>query len=50
MIDWGGGTFDVTICNVNQDSIGVEACKGDMLLGGRDLDEVIVSHFWNDFL
>ena len=43
VFDLGGGTFDVTIMNVQPDgSLTVEATGGDRQLGGADFDRLIV--------
>ena len=39
--DLGGGTFDVTIAQVNQDSIQVLGTNGHHQLGGRDWDSAL---------
>ncbi len=40
--DLGGGTFDVTVMQVNQGEIRVIATDGDHMLGGKDFDERIM--------
>ena len=42
IFDLGGGTFDVSICEINEGIIDVVATHGDMLLGGNDFDEQLV--------
>lgn len=42
--DLGGGTFDVTIINVNQGAIKVIATGGDHHLGGIDWDTALANH------
>jgi hypothetical protein len=37
--DFGGGTFDFSVCEVNQGELKVVATAGDGWLGGDDLDE-----------
>ncbi|MBN2024523.1 MAG: Hsp70 family protein [Pirellulales bacterium] len=37
--DLGGGTFDVTILQIDGDTLRTVATDGDVLLGGRDFDE-----------
>lgn len=52
VFDFGGGTFDVSILQISntttevlsRGSINVEATAGDMLLGGRDLDNSLVDY------
>ncbi|MCM1218535.1 MAG: Hsp70 family protein [Lachnospiraceae bacterium] len=42
--DFGGGTFDVSILDINEDSIQVLATNGDHKLGGYDIDMAIVEY------
>ena len=52
VFDFGGGTFDVSVLQISntttdthsRGSISVEATAGDMLLGGRDLDNALVDY------
>ena len=44
VFDFGGGTYDLSILEISNGTINVEATNGDMDLGGRDLDEVLVNH------
>jgi len=41
--DLGGGTFDVTIINIQNGDIVVIATDGDHFLGGRNWDELVVN-------
>mmetsp|Transcript_24743 Transcript_24743/g.30913 ORF Transcript_24743/g.30913 Transcript_24743/m.30913 type:complete len:92 (-) Transcript_24743:1295-1570(-) len=41
VFDFGGGTFDVTIVTPSDGVLDIQATKGDMVLGGRDIDEAI---------
>ncbi|HEX9998661.1 MAG TPA: Hsp70 family protein [Abditibacterium sp.] len=41
--DLGGGTFDVTILEIDQDSLRVLAVGGDPYLGGKDFDDRIMN-------
>ena len=41
--DLGGGTFDVTLMNINDQKFDVIATDGDSRLGGHDFDQVLVS-------
>lgn len=44
--DLGGGTFDVTILNLDASGVfEVKSTAGDTALGGDDIDELIVKHF-----
>ncbi len=47
--DLGGGTFDVTIMKIDNDTISVLNSVGDHQLGGKDWDETIVSYIANAF-
>ena len=38
MFDFGGGTFDVSVLEVNNGRFETRYIKGDANLGGRDLD------------
>lgn len=40
--DFGGGTFDVSILDIGDDTIEVKATGGDTHLGGNDFDQKIV--------
>jgi molecular chaperone HscA len=43
--DFGGGTFDVSVLNINNGIFEVLATNGDTFLGGDDLDMAVVD-FW----
>lgn len=47
--DFGGGTFDVTVLEVGDDVVEVQATDGDAHMGGRDIDQQIVRHLINEF-
>jgi len=47
--DFGGGTFDVSVLEISQDTVEVKATGGDTHLGGDDLDTKIVSHIIAEF-
>ena len=49
IFDFGGGTYDISILEISNGSINVEATKGDMHLGGRDLDQVLVDYCLEKF-
>jgi len=38
VFDFGGGTFDISLICSSKGMLDVQATKGDMLLGGVDLD------------
>ena len=42
--DFGGGTFDVSVLEVSEDTIEVRATNGDTHLGGDDLDQKIMEY------
>jgi molecular chaperone DnaK len=44
VFDFGGGTFDVSILEVQDGVIEVKATSGDNALGGDDIDEIIMDH------
>jgi len=47
--DLGGGTFDVSILEVSDDTIEVKATHGDTHLGGDDFDQVIINWILDEF-
>ncbi len=47
--DFGGGTFDVSILEVSEDTIEVLSTNGDTHLGGDDLDQRIMDHLLSEF-
>ena len=49
VFNFGAGSYDLSILDISNGSIAVEATKGDMNLGGRDLDQVLVDHCIKDF-
>jgi molecular chaperone DnaK (HSP70) len=48
--DLGGGTFDVTVINLEAKRIAVVATDGDHALGGADWDDRVASHLSERFL
>ena len=44
VFDFGGGTFDVTILEVNQGHLKQLAIDGDVQLGGYDIDQLLRKH------
>ncbi|MDO8585388.1 MAG: molecular chaperone DnaK [bacterium] len=42
--DFGGGTFDVSVLEVGDDTVEVKATGGDTHLGGDDFDKRIIEH------
>lgn len=49
VFDLGGGTFDVTIVEINGNNIEVKATNGDHQLGGKDWDEVLMQYIAEQF-
>ncbi len=47
--DFGGGTFDVTVLEVGDDVVEVQATDGDAHMGGRDIDQKIVRYLIEEF-
>lgn len=49
VFDFGGGTFDVSILDINDGVIEVRATNGDTSLGGDDIDEKIIDFLIQEF-
>ncbi len=49
VFDLGGGTFDVSILEVDEGFFKVLSTNGDTQLGGDDFDEVLVDHISDEF-
>ena len=47
--DLGGGTFDISILEIDNDVFAVRATNGDTFLGGEDFDLRIVDYFADEF-
>lgn len=47
--DLGGGTFDVSILEVAEDTVEVKSTNGDTYLGGDDFDEKIINWIIKEF-
>ncbi len=47
--DLGGGTFDITIIELDDGLFEVKATNGDTFLGGEDFDMAIVNHLAKEF-
>ncbi|MBT5337918.1 molecular chaperone DnaK [Candidatus Falkowbacteria bacterium] len=47
--DLGGGTFDVSILEVGDDTVEVKSTNGDTHLGGDDFDKVIIDWIIQEF-
>ena len=48
--DLGGGTFDVTVLEIDGQTFRTLATDGDVQLGGRDFDERIINHVAEKFM
>ena len=49
IFDLGGGTFDVSLLNIDDGIFEVKATAGDTHLGGEDFDQIIMQHFIQEF-
>ncbi len=47
--DLGGGTFDVSILEVGEDTVEVKSTNGDTYLGGDDFDQKIIDWILDEF-
>lgn len=47
--DLGGGTFDISILDVSEDTIEVKSTNGDTHLGGDDFDQVVINWIIDEF-
>lgn len=47
--DLGGGTFDVSILEIQKGVFEVKSTNGDTLLGGEDFDNLLVNYFVTEF-
>lgn len=48
--DLGGGTFDVTVMNINSEKIEVICSEGNHELGGKDWDEAVMRYLAQEFI
>ena len=44
MFDLGGGTFDITVLNIDNNIFEVKATKGDQNLGGQNFNDRLIVH------
>ena len=49
IFDLGGGTFDVSVLNIDDGIFEVKSTAGDTHLGGEDFDNRLVTHFTTEF-
>src|SRR3989339_565170 len=47
--DFGGGTFDISVLEVGDDTVEVKATGGDTHLGGDDFDKRIIDHLVSEY-
>lgn len=47
--DFGGGTFDISVLEVSEDTIEVKSTGGDSHMGGRDIDQKIINWIADEF-
>lgn len=47
--DFGGGTFDISVLEIGDDTIEVRGTGGDTHLGGDDIDQRIIKYFLDEF-
>ncbi|MBI2774917.1 molecular chaperone DnaK [Candidatus Dependentiae bacterium] len=49
VFDFGGGTFDISVLEINDGVIEVRSTNGDTHLGGDDLDQRIIDYLVDEF-
>jgi len=47
--DFGGGTFDISVLEVGDNTVEVKATGGDTHLGGDDFDQLIMEHLIGEY-
>lgn len=47
--DFGGGTFDISVLEIGDDTIEVRATGGDIHLGGDDFDKKIIEYLTSEY-
>ena len=47
--DFGGGTFDISVLEIGDDTIEVKSTGGDTHLGGDDIDQKIIQYLIEEF-
>src|SRR6185437_2456613 len=49
VFDFGGGTFDISVLEVGDDVVEVKSTDGDSHLGGKDIDQKIITWLAEEF-
>ncbi len=49
VFDFGGGTFDISVLDMGDDTIEVKSTDGDAHLGGKDIDQKIINWLADEF-
>merc|ERR1711953_355529 len=49
VFDLGGGTFDISVLEIQKGVFEVKSTNGDTLLGGEDFDNAIINHIAGEF-
>lgn len=49
VFDFGGGTFDVSVLEVGDGVVEVKSTNGDTMLGGDNIDELLINYLVNEF-
>jgi molecular chaperone DnaK len=49
VFDFGGGTFDISILEINDGVIEVKSTNGDTHLGGDDIDQKLIAYLVDEF-
>ncbi len=47
--DFGGGTFDISVLEIGDDTIEVKGTGGDTHLGGDDIDQIVIKYLVEEF-
>ena len=47
--DLGGGTFDISVLEIQKGVFEVKSTNGDTLLGGEDFDQALIQHIIAEF-
>jgi molecular chaperone DnaK len=50
VFDFGGGTFDMSVLELDRDVFEVKSTRGDTFLGGDDIDQILCQAFAERFL